>query len=99
MPIYEFECRHCGHHFDHLQRLADADPMVCPKCGTKHLHRCVSAPAFRLAGTGWYETDFKGAHDHHHNLAGDTSHAPQAVPETATSKPAATESKSATAAT
>ena len=28
MPIYEFECPSCGHHFDHLQKLSDADPTV-----------------------------------------------------------------------
>ncbi|MBA3487766.1 MAG: zinc ribbon domain-containing protein, partial [Lysobacter sp.] len=26
MPIYAFECASCGHSFDRLQRLSDADP-------------------------------------------------------------------------
>lgn len=69
MPIYEFECRGCGHRFDHLQRLSDEDPTVCPSCGEPLLHRRVSAPSFRLAGSGWYETDFKKAGDKKHNLA------------------------------
>ncbi|HUH31895.1 MAG TPA: zinc ribbon domain-containing protein [Rhodanobacter sp.] len=71
MPIYEFACRNCGHHFDHLQKMSDADPTVCPSCHAEQLHRMLSAPAFRLAGTGWYETDFKKPGDHQHNLAGD----------------------------
>lgn len=71
MPIYEFECRQCGHHFDRLQKLSDADPVDCPSCGAPQLHRCVTAPAFRLAGGGWYETDFKGSGEKKHNLAGD----------------------------
>jgi putative FmdB family regulatory protein len=71
MPIYEFACRSCGHHFDHLQKMSDADPTVCPTCHAEQLHRMLSAPAFRLAGTGWYETDFKKPGDHQHNLAGD----------------------------
>ena len=71
MPIYEFACRSCGHHFDHLQKMSDADPTVCPTCHAEQLHRMPSAPAFRLAGTGWYETDFKKPGDHQHNLAGD----------------------------
>lgn len=71
MPIYEYECPHCGHHFDHLQKLSDADPTVCPSCQAEPLHRMLSAPAFRLAGTGWYETDFKKPGDARHNLAGD----------------------------
>ncbi len=78
MPIYEFECRSCGHHFDHLQKMSDADPTICPSCHAEQLHRMLSAPAFRLAGTGWYETDFKKKGDHQHNLAGDAG-APSAA--------------------
>ncbi|HEY8683499.1 MAG TPA: zinc ribbon domain-containing protein, partial [Rhodanobacter sp.] len=32
MPIYEFECSSCGHRFDRLQKLSDADPTICPVC-------------------------------------------------------------------
>jgi len=71
MPIYEFECSHCGHRFDRLQKLSDADPTVCPACDAPHLRRMVSAPSFRLAGSGWYETDFKKDGEKKHNLAGD----------------------------
>lgn len=75
MPIYEFECRHCGHRFDHLQKLSDADPTVCPACSEPQLHRMVSAPSFRLAGSGWYETDFKKEGDKKRNLAGEAGKA------------------------
>lgn len=69
MPIYEFECSHCGHRFDRLQKLSDADPSICPACDAPHLRRMVSAPSFRLAGSGWYETDFKKDGDKKRNLA------------------------------
>lgn len=69
MPIYEFECSGCGHRFDHLQKLSDADPTICPVCAAPKLRHRVSAPSFRLAGSGWYETDFKKASDKKHNLA------------------------------
>ncbi len=59
MPIYAFHCESCGHQFDRLQRLADADPQICPACGASAVKRSITAPAFRLAGSGWYETDFK----------------------------------------
>jgi putative FmdB family regulatory protein len=72
MPIYEFECSGCGHRFDRLQKLSDTDPTVCPACDAPHLHRMLSAPSFRLAGSGWYETDFKKDGDKKRNLAGDT---------------------------
>ena len=75
MPIYEFECSQCGHRFDRLQKLSDADPVDCPGCGAPKVQRRVSAPAFRLAGGGWYETDFKKDGDKKRNLAGDAGQA------------------------
>lgn len=69
MPIYEFECGACGHRFDRLQKLSDDDPTVCPTCQAPQLHRRVTAPSFRLAGSGWYETDFKKDGDKKRNLA------------------------------
>ena len=68
MPIYEFECLACGKHFDRLQKMADPDPDVCTHCGAGPIRRCVTAPAFRLVGSGWYETDFKK--EGRRNLAG-----------------------------
>lgn len=84
MPIYEFECTQCGNRFDRLQKLSDPDPSACPSCGAPKVHRLVSAPSFRLAGSGWYETDFKKAGDKKHNLAGDAGQsAPSAPPSAA----------------
>ena len=71
MPIYEFECSNCGHRFDRLQKMSDPDPSVCPACDVAEVKRRVSAPGFRLAGSGWYETDFKKDGDKKRNLAGD----------------------------
>lgn len=68
MPIYAFECDACGHQFDRLQRLADADPTECPDCGASQVRRQLTAPSFRLAGAGWYETDFKKDGDKKRNL-------------------------------
>jgi putative FmdB family regulatory protein len=71
MPIYAFECAACGHHFDRLQRLSDPDPTDCPSCNEAQVRRQLTAPQFRLAGAGWYETDFKKDGDKKRNLAGD----------------------------
>ena len=71
MPIYAFECTACGHSFDRLQKLSDPDPSQCPSCSAEQVRRQVTAPAFRLAGSGWYETDFKKDGDKKRNLAGD----------------------------
>lgn len=93
MPIYEFECAQCGHRFDRLQKLSDPDPSDCPSCAAPRVQRKVSAPAFRLAGSGWYETDFKKDGDKKRNLAGDAgakAAAPAPAPAPAAeSKPAA----------
>jgi len=69
MPIYEFECSACGDRFERLQKLSDPDPETCPQCGAGGVRRCVTAPSFRLAGSGWYETDFKKDGDRKRNLA------------------------------
>jgi putative FmdB family regulatory protein len=69
MPIYAFECASCGHQFDRLQKLSDADPTVCPDCGAEQVRRQLTAPSFRLSGAGWYETDFKKDGDKKRNLA------------------------------
>ncbi|NII09962.1 zinc ribbon domain-containing protein [Oleiagrimonas sp. C23AA] len=69
MPIYAFQCEACGHAFDRLQKMSDPDPAACPECGKATVRRQVTAPSFRLAGSGWYETDFKKDGDKKRNLA------------------------------
>ena len=68
MPIYEFQCHHCGGRIEELMRLSDPDPVDCPSCSKPGLKRQVTAPSFRLAGSGWYETDFKKGGDKKRNL-------------------------------
>jgi putative FmdB family regulatory protein len=71
MPIYEYRCAACGHYLDALQKMSDAPLRKCPECGKSRLQRLVSAPQFRLKGSGWYETDFKGDSEKKRNLVGD----------------------------
>ena len=61
MPIYEYVCDKCSHHLEALQKLSDEPLVFCPECGEAALRKQVSAAAFRLKGTGWYETDFKNS--------------------------------------
>jgi putative FmdB family regulatory protein len=68
MPIYEYQCAKCGHHLEALQRLSDKPLRECPECGRHSLKRLMSAPLFRLAGSGWYETDFKSDKEQKRNL-------------------------------
>jgi putative FmdB family regulatory protein len=71
MPFYEYQCRHCGHQTEVLQKVSDPPLRKCPACGRNGLTKLISAPIFRLKGGGWYETDFKGDQDRKRNLAGD----------------------------
>ncbi len=59
MPIYEYQCDDCSHKFETLQKISDEPLKDCPECGEAALRKLVSAAAFRLSGSGWYETDFK----------------------------------------
>jgi putative FmdB family regulatory protein len=68
MPIYEYECQKCGHTLEALQKFSDKPLRECPECGRHQLKRLVSAPLFRLAGSGWYETDFKSDKERKRNI-------------------------------
>jgi putative FmdB family regulatory protein len=70
MPFYEYECPHCGYHDEVLQKINDKPLKKCPTCGKNGLRKLMSAPVFRLKGSGWYETDFKGDKENKRNLAG-----------------------------
>ena len=69
MPIYEYQCGKCAHHLEALQKISDKPLRECPECGRHTLKRLMSAPMFRLAGSGWYETDFKSDKEQKRNLA------------------------------
>ena len=59
MPIYEYQCEECGHKLEKLRKMSDEPFKDCPACEKPTLNKLVSAAAFRLKGSGWYETDFK----------------------------------------
>ncbi len=59
MPIYEYECQACGERIEKFQKISDDPITLCPNCGAEKLQKLVSASAFKLTGSGWYETDFK----------------------------------------
>jgi putative FmdB family regulatory protein len=68
MPFYEYQCRACSAEVEVLQKISDAPLKKCSECGKNQLVKLVSAPSFRLAGGGWYETDFKTDKDKKRNL-------------------------------
>lgn len=61
MPIYDYHCSACGHELEIMQKISDDPITTCPNCHAETLSKQVTAPSFRLGGSGWYETDFKTA--------------------------------------
>ena len=70
MPFYEYECANCGYQDEVLQKISDKPLKKCPSCGKNGLKKLMSAPVFRLKGSGWYETDFKSDKENKRNLVG-----------------------------
>jgi putative FmdB family regulatory protein len=86
MPFYEYECSSCKFYSEVMQKITDPPLKKCPSCGKNALRKLVSAPVFRLKGSGWYETDFKSDGERKRNLVGEDK-APESKPEaTAESK-------------
>lgn len=59
MPIYEYVCTGCNYEIEAIQKMSDDALVFCPECSNGTLKKKISAVAFQLKGTGWYETDFK----------------------------------------
>jgi len=57
MPIYEFECRKCGHRFDVWQRASDPKPRHCAKCRGP-VRELLSPPGIAFKGSGFHTTDY-----------------------------------------
>lgn len=58
MPLYEYECDHCGHRFEVIQKFSDAKISVCPKCAGGPVQKLLSSPAIQFKGSGFYLTDY-----------------------------------------
>jgi putative FmdB family regulatory protein len=57
MPLYEYECKKCGHRFEKIQKFSDKMVKKCPDCGGQ-VEQMISAPAVQFKGSGWYVTDY-----------------------------------------
>ncbi len=59
MPLYDYTCTYCNYKTEILHRISETPSAFCQQCQREGLQKCISAPSFKLQGTGWYETDFK----------------------------------------
>jgi putative FmdB family regulatory protein len=56
MPIYEYACGSCGHHFEAKQRFTDEPIAVCPECG-QTVRRVFHPAGIIFKGSGFYIND------------------------------------------
>jgi putative FmdB family regulatory protein len=57
MPLYEYECKKCGHRFEKILKFSDKPIKKCPDCGGA-VEQLISAPTVQFKGAGWYVTDY-----------------------------------------
>ena len=57
MPIYEYECKKCGHRFEKILKFSDKPIKKCPDCGGA-VEQLISAATVQFKGAGWYVTDY-----------------------------------------
>ena len=56
MPIYEYACGSCGHHFEAKQRFSDEPIAKCPECG-QTVRRVLHPAGIIFKGSGFYIND------------------------------------------
>ena len=57
MPLYEYQCKKCGHIFEKILKFSDKPIKKCPECGGA-VEQMISALAVQFKGSGWYVTDY-----------------------------------------
>lgn len=56
MPLYDYECRACGHGFEIRQPFSDEALTECPQCGGE-IRRVIAPVGIVFKGGGYYVTD------------------------------------------
>jgi putative FmdB family regulatory protein len=59
VPLYEYQCKQCGHRFEKIQSFSAPEEKECPECKGP-VERLLSAPAIQFKGSGWYVNDYAG---------------------------------------
>ena len=56
MPLYDYECRNCGHRVEVLHGVNDSGPATCELCGGQ-MRKLINQPAIVFKGSGWAKKD------------------------------------------
>ncbi|MDX9787234.1 MAG: zinc ribbon domain-containing protein [Desulfobacterales bacterium] len=59
MPIYEYQCKECGHCFESLVFSGDAAMPHCPQCNGANVEKLMSAGCVRAQGIATGSGGFK----------------------------------------
>lgn len=73
MPIYEYECCSCNHHFDQRQRYDEEPVAACPRCQGK-ARRVLQPSPIIFKGGGFYVTDNRKTSDSDKSEVGKVTH-------------------------
>jgi putative FmdB family regulatory protein len=56
VPLYDYECRNCGHRVEVLHGVNDSGPTACAQCGGP-MRKLLNTPAIVFKGSGWAKKD------------------------------------------
>ena len=56
MPVYEYACKKCDHHFDVRHSADEVPELNCPVC-LSEVRKVFHAAGIIFKGSGWYITD------------------------------------------
>lgn len=57
MPVYEYQCKKCGHVFDREHPIGEKKRYRCPECSCANTQKIISAVGVIFKGNGFYATD------------------------------------------
>ena len=57
MPVYVYQCDHCGHRFERLQKVEDPPVRRCPHC-RRAVHKVFFPVGIIFRGSGFHITDY-----------------------------------------
>ncbi|UCC68975.1 MAG: FmdB family transcriptional regulator [Armatimonadota bacterium] len=58
MPVYEYACVECGHHFEQYHKVTDRPPRRCPKCPGR-VRKVFRPVGIIFKGSGFHTTDYR----------------------------------------
>jgi putative FmdB family regulatory protein len=57
VPIYEYQCRKCGHVFEREHAIGEHKKYKCPECSCAETQKLISNVGVIFKGSGFYATD------------------------------------------